>query len=42
MPENWLNKKVQTSIAGAGASVGSVAYGVGNGVNAAGRGIGNR
>lgn len=42
MADNWLNKKVQNTIAGAGSAVGSVAYGVGNGVTNAGKGIGNR
>ncbi|KAL1296690.1 hypothetical protein AAFC00_000166 [Neodothiora populina] len=38
---NWVNQRVQNTIAGAGSAVGSVAYGVGNGVSSVGRGIGN-
>lgn len=42
MGDNWLNKKVQNTIAGAGSTVGGVAYGIGNGINSAGKGLGNR
>ena len=42
MGDNWLSKQVQGYVAGAGKVAGSLVYGVGNGVNNVGQGIGNR
>ena len=42
MGDNWLSKQVQGYVAGAGKVAGSIVYGVGNGVNNVGRGIGDR
>jgi len=42
MGDNWLSKKVQGYVSGAGNAVGGAINGVGNGVNKAGAGAGNR
>jgi len=42
MGDNWLSKQVQGYVAGAGKVAGNIVYGVGNGVNNVGQGIGNR
>jgi hypothetical protein len=42
MGDNWLSKQVQGYVAGAGKVAGSLVYGVGNGINNVGKGIGNR
>ncbi|KAF2719907.1 hypothetical protein K431DRAFT_197264, partial [Polychaeton citri CBS 116435] len=41
-PGNWINREVQSRVAGVGTYAGGLITGVGNGVNAVGTGIGNR
>ena len=38
---NWLSKKVQNTVAGAGNTVGGAFAAVGNGISGVGRGAGN-
>ena len=40
--DNWISKKVQGYVSGAGNYVGGSIQGVGNGVNGVGRSIGDR
>ncbi|KAF2400404.1 hypothetical protein EJ06DRAFT_428915 [Trichodelitschia bisporula] len=39
--DNWISKKVQGVVAGAGSAVGGAFTAVGNGISGAGRGVGN-
>ena len=40
--DNWISRSIQNGVASVGSVAGSIVYSFGNGVTAAGRGVGGR